>query len=141
MKQMTVPKEELMDRVVALCKRRGFIFQSGEIYGGLSGFYDYGPYGVALKRNIRELWWRHMVDLRDDIVGLESTIIMHPEVWVASGHVSGFSDPLVECRGECKQRFRADQLAPGTTRCPVCGGQLSEPRLFNLMFKTFVGPV
>jgi glycyl-tRNA synthetase len=141
MKQMTVPKEELMDRVVALCKRRGFIFPSSEIYGGINALYDYGPYGVALKRNIRELWWRHLVELRDDIVGLESTIIMHPEVWVASGHVSGFSDPLVECRGECKQRFRADHLPEGTTRCPVCGGPLSEPRQFNLMFKTYIGPV
>ena len=128
-----------MEKVTALCKRRGFIFQSSEIYGGLSGFYDYGPYGVALKRNIRELWWRHLVELRDDVVGLESTLIMHPEVWKASGHVDNFVDPLVQCMGECKRRWRADQLQGG--RCPNCGGELSEPRLFNLMFATHVGPV
>ena len=128
-----------MEKVTALCKRRGFIFQSSEIYGGLSGFYDYGPYGVALKRNIRELWWRHLVELRDDVVGLESTLIMHPEVWKASGHVDNFVDPLVQCLGECKRRWRADQLQGG--RCPNCGGELSEPRLFNLMFATHVGPV
>ena len=119
-KMLSVPKEELMDRVVALCKRRGFIFPSSEIYGGLSGFYDYGPYGVALKRNIRELWWRHMVELRDDVVGLESALIMNTEVWRASGHVDNFVDPLVQCLGECKRRWRADQLSGD--RCPSCGG-------------------
>jgi glycyl-tRNA synthetase len=126
-----------MDRVVALSKRRGLIYPAGEIYGGVSGLYDYGPYGVALKRNLRELWWRHMVELRDDVVGLESTIIMHPEVWVASGHVENFVDPLRQCLGRCKKRWRADQVKGD--RCPECGGELSEPRLFNLMFKTYLG--
>ncbi|MGH7777805.1 MAG: glycine--tRNA ligase [Candidatus Dormibacterales bacterium] len=128
-----------MDKVVALCKRRGFVYPSSEIYGGITALYDYGPYGVALKRAIRELWWRHVVDLRDDVVGLESTIIMHPQVWVASGHVAGFSDPLVDCLGACRKRWRADHVEGG--RCPECGGELSEPRMFNLMFKTFIGPV
>ena len=136
---MTVPREQLMEKVVALCKRRGFVYPSSEIYGGLSGFYDYGPYGIALKRNIRALWWRHNVELRDDVVGLESTLIMHPEVWVASGHVDNFVDPLVQCLGECKRRYRADQLS--SDRCPQCGGELSEPRMFNLMFATNIGAV
>jgi glycyl-tRNA synthetase len=130
---------DLMEKVTALCKRRGFVYPSSEIYGGLGGLYDYGPYGVALRRNIRELWWRHMVDLRDDVVGLEASIIMNPQVWVASGHVSGFTDPLVDCLGSCRKRWRADHLT--SDRCPECGGPLSEPRQFNLMFKTHVGPV
>ncbi len=129
-----------MEKVVALCKRRGFVYPSSEIYGGMQSLYDYGPYGVALKRNIRELWWRHTVEMRDDVVGIETTIIMHPEVWVASGHVAGFSDPLVECQGRCKKRWRADHLG-GSGKCPECGGSLSAPRQFNLMFKTHVGPV
>ena len=137
---MISERQDLMEKVTALSKRRGFVYPSSEIYGGLGGLYDYGPYGVALRRNIRGLWWRHMVDLRDDVVGLESTIIMHPQVWVATGHVENFTDPLVECRGECKQRFRADHLER-TDRCPVCGGPLSEPRRFNTMFKTHIGPV
>jgi len=135
----TVPRDQLMERVVALCKRRGFIFQSSEIYGGVSGLYDYGPYGVALKRNIRELWWRHVVDLRDDVVGLESSILMHPEVWAASGHVDNFVDPLRQCEGTCKRRWRADHVEGD--RCPECKGPLGETRLFNLMFKTNIGPV
>ena len=135
-----VLRSDRLDAIVSLSKRRGFVYPSSEIYGGLGGLYDYGPYGVALRRNIRGLWWRHMVDLRDDVVGLESTIIMHPQVWVATGHVENFTDPLVECRGECKQRFRADHLER-TDRCPVCGGPLSEPRRFNTMFKTHIGPV
>src|SRR5882724_2615201 len=98
-----------MDNIVALAKRRGFIFQSSEIYGGLNGFFDYGPLGSELKKNIRDCWWADMVRRRDDIVGLESSIIMHPKVWEASGHVAGFSDPLVDCKVS-KQRFRADQL-------------------------------
>lgn len=134
-----VERDELMDRVVALCKRRGFVYPSSEIYGGINALYDYGPYGVLLRRNIRNLWWRHVVELRDDVVGLESTVIMHPEVWVASGHVQSFTDPLVDCLGECRRRWRADHLAGD--RCPECGGPLSEPRQFNLMFKTFIGPV
>jgi glycyl-tRNA synthetase len=128
-----------MDKVVALCKRRGFIFPAGEIYGGVAGLYDYGPYGVQLKRNLRDLWWRHMVDLRDDVVGLESTIVMHPETWVASGHVDNFVDPLRQCEGTCKKRWRADQVEGDT--CPQCGSPLGPVRQFNLMFKTHLGPV
>jgi glycyl-tRNA synthetase len=135
----TVPRDQLMEKVVALTKRRGFIFPSAEIYGGLSGFYDYGPYGVALKRAIRELWWRHMVDLRDDVVGLDSTLIMPSEVWAASGHLTNFVDPLRQCLGTCKKRWRADHVVGD--KCPECGGPLSEARQFNLMFKTNVGPV
>ena len=133
-------RDQLMEKVVALCKRRGFVYPSSEIYGGLAAFYDYGPYGTTLRRTIRNLWWRSMVDLRDDVVGLESSIIMNPRVWEASGHVGGFSDPLVQCLGECKERWRADHLTD-LHKCPKCGGPLSEPRLFNLMFKTYVGPV
>jgi len=128
-----------MEKVVALCKRRGFVFQSSEIYGGISGFYDYGPYGVQLKRNLRDLWWKHVVELRDDVVGLESTILMHPEVWRASGHVDNFVDPLRQCEGECKKRWRADHVEGD--RCPQCGGPLGEVRQFNLMFKTTIGPL
>jgi glycyl-tRNA synthetase len=138
----------LMDKLVSLCKRRGFIFQSSEIYGGLGSVWDYGPLGVALKKNIKDRWWRAMVQARDDIEGLDAAILMHPKVWEASGHVSGFSDPLIDCR-QCKNRFRADDPrikgTPGQpdAQCPVCGtrGSLTEPRMFNLMFKTFMGPV
>ena len=134
--------EKLMDKLVSLCKRRGFIFPSSEIYGGLNSCYDYGPLGVELKRNIKDYWWKAMVQTRDDIEGLDASILMHPRVWEASGHVAGFTDPLVEC-GNCRRRFRADapELADG--KCPVCGARdaLSEPRKFNLMFKTFMGPV
>jgi len=204
----------LMEKIVALCKRRGFIFQSSEIYGGLNGFWDYGPLGCELKRNIKDAWWRDVVHRRDDVVGLEATIIMHPSIWKASGHVDSFTDPMVDCKA-CKKRFRADQIEPqsglvftytgaisdngnvDTTHvkafvelgkpdkprdnaraekvarryyeekgiqnpklvggieigngiehvsnttgfCPECGGQLTEPRAFNLMFKTFIGPV
>jgi glycyl-tRNA synthetase len=136
---MTVQREQLMEKVVALTKRRGFIFPASEIYGGLSGLYDYGPYGVALKRAVRELWWRHVVELRDDVVGLESTLIMPSQVWEASGHLTNFVDPLRQCLGRCKKRWRADHLEGD--KCPECGGPLTEPRLFNLMFKTHVGPV
>jgi glycyl-tRNA synthetase len=136
---MITEMQDLMEKVTALCKRRGFVYPSSEIYGGINALYDYGPYGVALRRNIRNLWWRHMVELREDVVGLESTIVMHPEVWVASGHVGSFTDPMVDCLGECKKRWRADHLT--SDRCPECGGPLSEPRQFNLMFKTFIGPV
>src|SRR5438874_12605430 len=132
-------RDQLMDKVVALTKRRGFIYPSSEIYGGLSGFYDYGPYGVALKRAIRELWWRHVVDLRDDVVGLESTLVMPSEVWAASGHLTNFVDPLRQCLGKCKKRWRADHVSGD--KCPECGGPLTEPRLFNLMFKSHVGPL
>jgi len=128
-----------MEKVVALTKRRGFIFPSSEIYGGVSGFYDYGPYGVAMKRAIRDLWWRHMVELRDDVVGLESTLIMPSSVWAASGHLTNFVDPLRQCLGTCKKRWRADHVKGDT--CPECGGPLDEPRMFNLMFRTYVGPI
>lgn len=127
-----------MDTIVSLAKRRGFIFQSSEIYGGLASTYDYGPLGVELKRNIKEVWWRTFVHQRDDMVGLDTAILMAPQVWVASGHVGGFSDPLVECKS-CHHRFRADHIDAAT--CPNCGGELTEPRQFNLMFKTFLGPV
>jgi glycyl-tRNA synthetase len=127
-----------MDKLVSLCRRRGFIFPSSEIYGGLSSCWDYGPLGVELKKNIKEAWWRATVQRRDDIVGLDASILMHPKVWEASGHVEGFSDPLVECK-KCHKRWRSDELEGD--KCPDCGGELTEPRLFNLMFKTFVGPV
>ncbi|HUP00605.1 MAG TPA: glycine--tRNA ligase [Gemmatimonadota bacterium] len=131
-----------MDRLVSLCKRRGYVFQSSEIYGGIGSTWDYGPLGVELKRNIRDFWWESMVRGRDDIEGLDAAILMHAKVWEASGHVAGFTDPLVDCRN-CKHRFRADQIAGiDRPRCPRCGSaDLSEERQFNLMFKTFMGPV
>ncbi|MGQ9454962.1 MAG: glycine--tRNA ligase [Armatimonadota bacterium] len=127
-----------MDTLVNLCKRRGFIFQSSEIYGGLASTWDYGPLGVELKRNVKEAWWRDMVATRDDIVGIDAAILMHPRVWEVSGHVQNFTDPLVDCKS-CKQRFRADDI--NDSRCPECGGELTEARQFNCMFKTFMGPV
>ena len=137
----------VMDKIVSLCKRRGFIFQSSEIYGGLGSVWDYGPLGVELKKNVKDRWWRAMVHARDDIEGLDAAILMHPKVWEASGHVAGFTDPLVDCK-TCKARFRADKI--DDAQCPqkpskkpgqhtTC--ELTEPRLFNLMFKTFMGPV
>ncbi len=128
-----------MDKLVALCKRRGFVFGGSDLYGGLSGFWDYGPLGVELKQNIKRAWWRANVHLRDDVVGIESTLIMPAAVWAASGHLQNFNDPLVECES-CKRRFRADDLGDVTT-CPECGGKLSEARQFNTMFHTQVGPV
>ena len=139
-----------MDKIVSLCKRRGFIFQSSEIYGGLASTYDYGHYGVLLKSNVKAEWWRANVQQRDDMVALDAAILMHPRTWEASGHLEGFTDPLVQCLGECKKRWRLDHLqeaaqAEGreTTglKCPQCGGDLSEPRNFNLMFQTNMGPV
>src|SRR5205085_3889438 len=132
---------KLMDRVVNLAKRRGLVFPSSEIYGGFRSTWDYGPVGVLLKRNVKDAWWRTMVQLRDDIVGLDSAILMAPKVWEASGHVATFTDPLVDCRN-CNERFRADQL-PESGACPNCGAKNSftEARQFNLMFKTHVGPV
>jgi len=127
-----------MEKIVSLCRRRGFVFPSSEIYGGLSSCWDYGPLGVELKRNVKEAWWKDMVQTRDDMVGLDTSILMHPQVWVASGHIKNFSDPLVECKG-CKKRWRADELEKQA--CPACGGELTDPRQFNLMFKTFMGPV
>ena len=135
-----------MDQIVSLCKRRGFVFQSSEIYGGLGSCWDYGPYGVELKRNLKDFWWKAMTQKRDDVEGIDAAILMHPKVWETSGHVANFTDPMVDCK-KCKARFRADQLE--TARCPEkpskspleCGGELTEPRMFNLMFKTFMGPV
>jgi glycyl-tRNA synthetase len=139
---------DVMEKLVSLAKRRGFIFQSSEIYGGTGSVWDYGPLGVELKRNLKDRWWSAMVRMREDIEGLDAAILMHPRVWEASGHVAGFTDPLVDCRN-CKRRFRADDPkikgTPGApdSQCPACGmkGTLSEARLFNLMFKTFMGPV
>ena len=131
-----------MDKLTSLAKRRGFIFQSSEIYGGTGSVWDYGPLGVELKRNVKDLWWSAMVHQRDDIEGLDAAILMHPRVWEASGHVDSFTDPLVECKS-CHRRFRADLPEVQGGQCPVCGTKdvFSEPRLFNLMFKTFMGPV
>jgi glycyl-tRNA synthetase len=130
-----------MDRVVNLAKRRGLVFPSSEIYGGFRSTWDYGPLGVLLKRNVKDAWWRSMVQLRDDVVGLDAAILMAPRVWEASGHLATFTDPLVDCKS-CKQRFRADQL-PDSGACPNCGAKdsFTDARPFNLMFKTFVGPV
>ncbi len=127
-----------MEKIVSLCKRRGLIFQNSEIYGGLGSVWDYGPLGVELKRNVKDAWWRSMVQQRSDVVGLDSAILMHPRVWEASGHLESFTDPLVECR-ECNQRWRDDALFEG--RCPNCKGEVGEARMFNLMFKSFMGPV
>jgi glycyl-tRNA synthetase len=134
-------KHDLMDRVVNLAKRRGLVFPSSEIYGGFRSTWDYGPLGVLLKRNVKDAWWRSMVQLRDDVVGLDAAILMAPKVWEASGHLATFSDPLVDCRN-CKERFRADQL-PASGACPNCGAKdsFTDARQFNLMFKTYVGPV
>ncbi len=167
-------KQNLMDKVVSLCKRRGFVFQSSEIYGGLSSTWDYGPLGIALKNNIADFWWREMTQLHENVVGIDAAILMHPRVWEASGHVAGFVDPLVDCK-QCKARFKAQDLVKNWRKkkklealggadiseanegdldqlrrirwpealCPTCGslGSLTEPRLFNLMLKTWLGPV
>jgi len=132
-----------METLVSLCKRRGFIYQSSEIYGGLASAWDYGPMGVELKNRVQKFWWREMTQLHENIVGLDASILMHPRVWEASGHVENFTDPLVDCK-KCKQRFRADQIPEENMkshRCPECGGELTDPRQFNLMFKTHIGPV
>ena len=135
------PDSQRMEKIVSLCKRRGFIFQSSEIYGGLNGLWDYGPLGVELKRNVKDYWWRVMVHERDDVVGMDGSILMNRAVWKASGHEDTFSDPMVDCRS-CKARLRADQVIDKGKgkQCPVCGGKdLTDPRSFNLMFKTYVG--
>ncbi len=146
-----------LEALTSLCKRRGFIFQTSEIYGGINGFWDYGPLGCELKRNIKAAWWRDIVQTNENIVGLDSAIIMHPRVWEASGHIGGFSDPMVDCKS-CKRRYKADNLCeeqdqelivdgktfrlPEGIKCTACGSrELTEPRAFDLMFKTFVGPV
>lgn len=130
-----------MEKIISLAKRRGFIFPSSEIYGGFSSSYDYGPLGVELKNNIKQLWWKAMVQEHQNIVGLDSAILMHPKIWEASGHVENFTDPMVDCK-KCRRRFRADHLAEeGKTTCPECGGELTEARTFNLLMKTHLGPV
>ncbi len=141
---------DVLEKLVSLAKQRGFFFGSSEIYGGINALYDYGPLGARMRRNVRNLWWREMVESRDDIEPIETSIIMNPQVWVASGHVATFTDPLVDCTGTCRKRWRADHLAderrqrdkpedaPG---CPECGGPLTEARQFNLMFRTHLGPV
>src|SRR2546421_2947025 len=151
------PSVTNLETIVSLSKRRGFVFPSSEIYGGINAVWDYGPLGVELKNNVKRAWWRSMVQERDDIVGLDAGILMAPQVWVTSGHVGSFSDPLVECATD-HRRFRLDEL-PGAEhltaadlrdpniverlglKCPVDGGPLSAPRRFNLMFKTHMGPV
>lgn len=145
-KKSGIATDETMEKLVSLCKRRGYVYPSSEIYGGLNSCWDYGPLGAELKRNIKTFWWNAMTNRRDDVEGLDAAILMHPEVWVTSGHVENFTDPLVDCK-TCKGRYRADQLE--LARClkkpsktPLeCGGELTEARKFNLMFKTFMGPV
>ena len=141
--------DKTIEKIVSLCKRRGFVFQSSDIYGGFSAVYDYGPLGVELKNNISQLWWKEMTHVHENIVGLDSGILMHPKIWEASGHVGAFNDPLVDCK-KCKSRYRADEFSNNfasvnwqETKCPKCGttGNLTSPRQFNLMFKTNVGPV
>jgi len=132
------PDKVDMEKIVSLCKRRGFVFPSSEIYGGLASCWDYGPVGVELKRNVKHAWWKAIVQERDDVVGIDTSIMMHPGVWTASGHVDSFTDPLVECKS-CHLRWKASDI--DNQKCPVCGGELTEPRMFNLMFKTFMGPV
>src|SRR5579863_5409778 len=132
-------KTPTMEEIVSLCKRRGFVYPGSEIYGGLAGTFDYGPLGVALKENIKRLWWKMFVDDRDDMYGVDAAILMNPKAWEASGHVAGFSDPLVEC-SNCHKRFRADQLEDADV-CPSCGkkGTFGEVRQFNMMFATKAG--
>ena len=130
-------EESLMEKIVSLAKRRGFIYQGSEIYGGLAGTWDFGPHGVALKNNIKNLWWKQFVSGREDVYGVDAAILMNPKVWEASGHVDTFSDPLVECT-KCKRRFRADQLED-KSKCPDCKGALGSERQFNMMFKTHIG--
>ena len=142
--------ESSLDKIISLCKRRGFIFQSSEIYGGFGAVYDYGPLGVELKNNISQSWWKFMTHNHKNILGLDSGILMHPKIWEASGHVNAFNDPLVDCK-QCKARYRADELVKkdflntkwAEIQCPKCGttGNLTNPRQFNLMFKTNIGPV
>ncbi len=127
-----------MEKLVNLCKRRGIVFPTSDIYGGLGSTFDYGPLGVELKRNVKEAWWREMVQYRSDVLGLDSAIFQHPRTWEASGHLQNFTDPMVDCKA-CKNRFRADKIEG--TKCPECGGELTPARNFNLMFKTFMGPV
>jgi len=136
---MANTQADLMNKIVSLCKRRGFVFPSSEIYGGIGGFWDYGPLGVMLKNNIKALWWQAMVLLRDNVFGLDSSVILNPKVWQSSGHTGpGFADPLKECK-KCHHRFRSDNLKEN--KCPDCGGELTEEKKFNILVKTFIGPV
>ena len=150
-KESSHTKNDLMEKITSLCKRRGFVFPSSEIYGGVGGFWDFGPNGVLLKNNIKQLWWKRFVQIIDDITGIEGSIIMNPEVWKASGHIESFTDPLVECKN-CHSRYRADHMLDGRfvgegkatkkNQCPTCGETVfTEPRNFNMMFKTHIGPV
>ncbi|MCC6323685.1 glycine--tRNA ligase, partial [Candidatus Nomurabacteria bacterium] len=143
-------KDTLMEKITSLAKRRGFIFQGSEIYGGLAGTYDYGPLGVALKNNIKNSWWKKFVENREDMYGVDAAILMNANVWRATGHIDNFSDPMVECK-KCKKRFRADQI-PRTVikdesqkdhplECPECEGELGEEKKFNMMFATQIGAV
>jgi len=132
-------ENQIMENIISLAKRRGFIFQGSEIYGGLAGTWDYGPFGVALKQNIKNIWWKRFVTDRTDMYGMDAAILMNQTAWKASGHVSGFSDPLIECT-KCKRRFRADQIED-ISKCPECGSKLGESRQFNMMFKTNVGAI
>ena len=141
---------DLLEKLVSLGKQRGFFFGSSEIYGGINALYDYGPLGARMRRNVRNLWWRAMVEARDDVEPIETSIIMNPQVWVASGHVATFTDPLVDCLGKCRKRWRADHLGDlrrehgrpeDAAGCPECGGPLTDARQFNLMFRTHLGPV
>jgi len=134
---MAEKSPELMEKIISLCKRRGFVFQGSEIYGGLAGTWDYGHLGLALKNNIKSLWWKMFVTDREDMYGVDAAILMQGKVWEVSGHTSTFADPLVECE-KCKRRFRADHLE-NSEKCPECGGKLGEPRMFNMMFQTKVG--
>ena len=128
---------DIFEKISSLAKRRGFIYQGSEIYGGLAGTWDYGPLGVELKRNLKNEYWKSMVQMRDDVVGIDAAIIMSPKVWEASGHLESFSDPLVECK-KCHKRFRADQVGP---KCPDCGGEFTDPKTFNLMVETYLGVI
>ncbi|MGB8815818.1 MAG: glycine--tRNA ligase [Minisyncoccia bacterium] len=130
---------ELMEKIISLCKRRGFVYQGSEIYGGLAGTWDYGPLGLALKNNVKNFWWKKFVTDREDMYGVDATILMNQNVWKATGHVGGFSDPLTECK-KCKKRFRSDQLE-NPLKCPDCGGEMGEERQFNMLFKTSVGAI
>ncbi|MBI2060856.1 MAG: glycine--tRNA ligase [Nitrospirae bacterium] len=139
LKSQSGPAGVTLDTIVSLCKRRGFVFQSSEIYGGIGSTWDWGPLGVEFKRNIKDAWWKAMVHDRDDMEGIDAAIIMNPKVWEASGHIAGFHDPMVECKA-CHHRFREDHLKE-KGKCPDCGGEVTPPRQFSLMFKTNVGPV
>ena len=144
------PPADVIEKLVSLSKQRGFVFPSSEVYGGIGALYDFGPLGTRLRKRIRDSWWRRMVELRDDVEGIESSIIMHPRVWEASGHVQNFTDPLVDCTGKCRRRWREDHLEEerrvrgkdsSQRLCPECDGELTQPRNFNLMFRSFAGPV